>query len=331
LGSIVDLVKRHRDGERIFPERIDVVTGEFPCQDFSIAGKRMGLKSGIGHDGKKLEDSAPSAENRGQLYIWMREAVDITRPKMFIAENVKGLVNLSDVRNIIENDFHSVSENGYLVLRPRVLHAANYGVPQSRERVFFMGFKKSAMRKEAIEAMSADDIPEEYDPYPPATHSYTAEGEELFAPVTVAQTFSGLAEPSVSMDPSQQKYSCAKYMGKRLQGQTEVKLDGIGPTIRSEHHGNIEYRRLSLEHGGKHAHELNSGMKERRLTVRECARLQTFPDDYEFVIPPKHRYDGLSASDSYKLIGNAVPPLLGYHIAKRTEKNWALYFGECGE
>ena len=117
-------------------------------------------------------------------------------------------------------------------------------------------------------------------------------------------------------------------MGKHCQGQTEINLDGIGPTIRAEHHGNIEYRRLSTEKGGKYADELGIGLKERRLSVRECARIQTFPDNFKFVVPTKKSKKGVSASSAYKLIGNAVPPLLGYHIAKRLEKNWQLYFGE---
>lgn len=70
--------------------------------------------------------------------------------------------------------------------------------------------------------------------------------------VTCAEALSGLDEPEESLDLAQQKYSKAKYMGIHCQGQTEIKLNMIGPTIRSEHHGNIEYRRLSAEHGGKH-------------------------------------------------------------------------------
>jgi DNA (cytosine-5)-methyltransferase 1 len=62
------------------------------------------------------------------------------------------------------------------------------------------------------------------------------------------------------------------------------------------------------------------------LTIRECARIQTFPDDYEFVFTGSGKVKGVSASEAYKIIGNAVPPLLGYHIAKRLEKNWNLYF-----
>ncbi|WP_288771465.1 DNA cytosine methyltransferase [uncultured Sneathia sp.] len=69
LESIVDLVKSHHKGEKIFPDDIDIVTGGFPCQDFSVAGKRQGFKSLKSHDGKTMLDKEqPSIENRGQLY-----------------------------------------------------------------------------------------------------------------------------------------------------------------------------------------------------------------------------------------------------------------------
>ena len=145
--------------------------------------------------------------------------------------------------------------------------------------------------------------------------------------VTVEQAFVDLLEPEVSDDISQQKYSKAKFMGKHCQGQQEVKLNGVAPTIRSEHHGNIEFRRLSKENGGTHYKELKNGLKERRLTIRECARIQTFPDDYEFIIEKKGENIPVSASEAYKIIGNAVPPLLAFHIAKRIEDNWKKYFG----
>ena len=150
---------------------------------------------------------------------------------------------------------------------------------------------------------------------------------ELSKPTDLRHAFIGLLEPGLSSDLSQNKYSKAKYMGKHCQGQNEVCLDSVGPTIRSEHHGNIEFRRLSVEHGGANESELEKGLTERRLTVRECARIQTFPDDYEFVFN-EGRKDGVSAASAYKIIGNAVPPLLAYHIAKRLELNWEKYFGD---
>ena len=324
--SIVNLVKLYKEiGLSVFPKNIDVVTGGFPCQDFSIAGKRLGFNSQTSHDGKKINDNQlPQSESRGQLYMWMKEVISIVQPKVFVAENVKGLVNLGDVKKIIERDFSSIGGNGYIVVNAKVLHAADYGVPQSRERVIFLGFKKSALKPEALKALSQEIIPDEYNPYPNKTHSWSEEKKEYKKPVTLSKALSGLQEPNCTKDLSQKHYSKAKYMGAHCQGQTEIKLDSIGPTIRSEHHGNIEYRRLSIEHGGKYIKELEHGKIERRLTIRECARIQTFPDDYEFVFKKENM--SLSASEAYKVIGNAVPPLLGYHIAKRLEKLWDKFF-----
>ena len=146
--------------------------------------------------------------------------------------------------------------------------------------------------------------------------------------MTCSDAFVDLKEPEYSSDKSQQVYSKAKYMGKHCQGQTEVKLDDVGPTIRSEHHGNIEYRRLNAEHGGKHTEELTAGLPERRLTIRECARIQTFPDEYQFILPKTDKNSSVSSSDAYKIIGNAVPCVLAYNIAKNIESKWNLYFGE---
>lgn len=331
LNSIVDLVKLQKENDlNIFPQNVDVLIGGFPCQDFSVAGKRRGFNSNRRHDGKKVDIEAPTIENRGQLYIWMREVISITEPKVFVAENVKGLTNLDDTKEIIEKDFASVCNGGYLVVPAKVLNAANYGVPQGRERVIFFGFKKSELLPEALEELSKEKPSDKYTPYPPITHYLPGDEpeEHLKKFVTVKDALTGLGEPEDSSDVSHQKYSRAKYMGTHCQGQNEVKLDSVGPTIRSEHHGNIEFRRLSEEHGGRNKSELADGLKERRLSVRECARIQTFPDDYDFVIAAKEGNKAVSASEAYKIIGNAVPPLLGYHIAKRLEQNWKLYFGE---
>ena len=329
VTSIVELVKLQKTNQKnMFPYNVDIVTGGFPCQDFSVAGKRLGFNSDKSHNGKKLDDDTPSVESRGQLYMWMREVIGLVQPKMFIAENVKGLTNLSDVKEIIEKDFASVCDGGYIVVPARVLHSAYYGVPQSRERVIFFGFKKSALTQNALANLSSGVINSTYDPYPKETHSDNPDVNSDLKPfVAVGKVFEDLLEPSDTTDKDQTKYSKAKYMGKHCQGQTEINLNGIGPTIRSEHHGNIEYRRLSEEHGGTHYDELKAGMKERRLTIRECARIQTFPDDYHFVLPSCGDEPSVSASEAYKLIGNAVPPLLAYNIAKRIEDNWELYFG----
>ena len=324
--SIVDLVKMHRKGADIFPKNIDVVTGGFPCQDFSVAGKRKGFNSDKDDYGKKREGDEPSEETRGKLYYWMKQVIDIVKPKIFVAENVKGLVNLGDVKDIIQKDFASADGNGYIVLPPQVLHAGNFGVPESRERVIFIGMREHALRLDALQALSTNDIPEEYNPYPKPTHAATAKGSNLLGIVTTQDVLEGLKEPEESIDISQQLYSKAKFLTSG-QGQAEIKLDCLGPTIRSEHHGNIEYRRLSLEHGGKYIGELKAGLKERRLTPRECALIQTFPPDYRFVMKKTSgRGFRLSSSGAYKVIGNAVPPVLAFNIAMRIQELWDKYF-----
>ena len=157
--SIVDLVKMYRNGVNFFPEDVDVVTGGFPCQDFSVAGKRNGFNSHKNHLGELVNSKTASVETRGQLYMWMKEVIDITQPKIFIAENVKGLVNLDNVKKIIQNDFSSANGNGYIVFDPQVLHSADYGVPQSRERVIFIGIKKSALNKKALVEFTKNKLP----------------------------------------------------------------------------------------------------------------------------------------------------------------------------
>lgn len=325
IDSIVDLVKRAQLGEKVFPDNIDIVTGGFPCQDFSVAGKRKGFNSDKSHNGGKLEVDEPTVESRGQLYMWMKEVVTLTQPSIFIAENVKGLTTLEDAKEVIEHDFANAADGGYIVIPARVLHAANYGVPQSRERVIFYGFKRSALKAEAAEELLNLTVNNDYDPYPVPTHSFNVDGENLYPFVTCREALEGLDEPENTTDIAQTKYSKAKYM-KKGQGNIEIKLDSISPTIRSEHHGNIEFRRLSAENGGTHTEELECGLEQRRLTIRECARLQTFPDDYQFILSKTAQNKSVSASEAYKIIGNAVPCVLGYNIAMRLAENWDKYF-----
>lgn len=317
LESIVDLVKKHHEGTFDFPESIDVVTGGFPCQDFSVAGKRLGFDSQKSHNGKNEEHA--EGESRGTLYLWMKQVIEIVKPKIFIAENVKGLVSLGDAKRIIEEDFRNIDE-GYCVVDAQVLKAWEYGVPQSRERVVFIGISRKYASSKILADLEKNGSKSKFYPYPPKTH-----GNGLQKIVTCKDAFANLKEPEKSEDKAQQVYSKAKYYGK-MQGSSEINLNDIGPTIRSEHHGNIEFRRLNEEHGGTHNDELSKNLPERRLSVRECARIQTFPDDYEFIF--NDGTEKVNSSGAYKVIGNAVPPLLGYAIGKRLEAIWNNLFGE---
>ncbi|MDP8079884.1 DNA cytosine methyltransferase [Phocoenobacter skyensis] len=337
VASIVDLVKDYRKGNKnIFPDSVDIVTGGFPCQDFSVSGKRKGFNSHKDHNGNIIEDSIPTKETRGKLYMWMKEVIEITLPKIFIAENVKGLANLGDIKDIIQSDFSSINGDSYLVLPPQILHAGQFGIPQSRERIFFIGLKKSSLTDEALKELSKENIDEKVTPYPVPTHRLNGEFHfsskaHLMKEFTKSKSvLLDLEEPEQSDDLSQKFYSKAKFMGKHCQGQKEIDLNKLAPTIRSEHHGNIEFRRLDIENGGIIVDELERGLKQRRLTLRECARIQTFPDNFNFVISKNknHTKFFVSPSMGYKLVGNAVPPLLAYHIAKKIESNWDFYFGK---
>ena len=183
------------------------------------------------------------------------------------------------------------------------------------------------MKKEASDHLSsASDSP--FNPYPPQTHGDLKTDSRLAPYVKVKDVFVGLKEPDESDDPMQKVYSKAKYYGSHCQGQKEIDLKGLGPTIRAEHHGNIEFRRLLKERGGRHVKELAAGLKERRLTVRECARIQTFPDEFEFVRSSAAMGSefSMSPSDAYRVIGNAVPPLLAFNIAWRLQELWPKIF-----
>ena len=317
LESIVDVVNNIENNEFSFPSNIDVVTGGFPCQDFSFAGKRKGFESHKDHNGMAYNE--PTEATRGQLYLWLKKVVEMTKPKVFIAENVKGLVTLGDVKEIIQNDFRNI-DDGYVVLDAKVLNAKDYGVAQNRERVIFIGISKRHANQQVLEELMTLQEKSKVYPYPPKTHGL----EDGLKPyVTLNQILAHLPEPEFSAsDKSQQAYSKAKLF-KKTQGNLEVNMNGQAPTIRAEHHGNIEFRRLSQENGGTNLAEFH--LPQRRLTVRECALIQSFPPDYEFVF--NHgKNNSLSASSAYKIIGNAVPPLLGFAIGKHLSEIWAELF-----
>jgi len=251
-GDISEILKgNYPDSAPKMPNKIDVVLGGFPCQDFSIAGKRKGFEG-----------------NRGKLYQSMVEAVKKTRPAIFVAENVKGLLSMDNgeaIKTIIK-DFGAL---GYSVVY-KLHHAADYGVPQNRERVLIVGTDKKR------------GLPEFKFPKP--THK-----KDNWT--TLEKTIADLENKKEGVI---QNHFWSKAKVNKGQGNTIVSKDKISPTMRAEHHGNIEFH-----WNGK-----------RRLSAREAARIQTFPDD--FVFYP-------STSSAYKQIGNAVPPLLGWNIAKSVE------------
>lgn len=234
----------------------DIVVGGFPCQDFSLAGKRQGL-----------------SVQRGQLYLSMAKVIEQVRPKVFVAENVKGLLSWEGglgIRTMI-NDFE---ELGYHV-EYKLHNTANFGVPQTRERVIIMGVRKDV----------ADKVV-----WPLETHSSTPDTTGLKPWVTLKDALGDLEDEKKLNCLPNPGYSKAKLF-PGTQGNTTTKADKPGPTMRAEHHGNIEFH-----------YKL-----PRRLAAREAARIQSFPDDFVFVS---------STTDAYRQIGNAVAPVFGWHIAQ---------------
>ena len=274
-------------GNFVFPEA-DIVIGGFPCQDFSHAGRRKGLKSNKAHDLKEKVDSKKE-NNRGTLYKSFVEVVKQVKPKIFVAENVYGLITMENepIKQIMK-DF---SEVGYDV-NYQVVYCPDFGIPQTRKRVIIMGISKERNV----------DINEEWNHI---TKNKTN--------CNIGKYFHHLKEPNMTEDISQMVYSKAKKLEKG-QGQTEVNLGSFAPTMRAEHHGNIEFRRY--KNSKLNINETN--MDERRLTVREVGLIQTFPPDYVF-----SKRKNMVA---YKYIGNAVPPLLGYLIADKVNELCKRHF-----
>jgi DNA (cytosine-5)-methyltransferase 1 len=248
-----------------------VITGGFPCQDFSHAGKRKGFDS-----------------SRGTLYQAYVELVKRVKPMMFIAENVNGLLTMpGDPIKTIIADF---SGAGYEV-KYQLMKSEEFGIPQTRWRVIIMGLRLD------IKPSSL-----------PADWNVITENR---CQTHIRPYFAHLEEPDVSQDPAQQVYSRAAKLEKG-QGQKEVGLDEFGPTMRAEHHGNIEFRRLATD-----SKNGEPGLAERRLTVREAALIQTFPPNCILT-------DTKKTSKAYKPIGNAVPPLLGYIIGRKVAQILAV-------
>lgn len=232
-------------GEQIdnLPSSADIVVGGFPCQDISINGKMLGV------NGK-----------RSGLYTYIVEAVKRTKPKAFIAENVGGLLlrqNEYSLNKILQ-DFHSL---GYKITY-HLYHAEYYGVPQTRERVIFVG--------------TGEGLPSFVPPKPC-----------LFTPVTAYEALHDLEAHPLDKSISH-VWSNAKVSGE--QGNRRLIADRPGYTIRAECHGNIQFH-YALP---------------RRISMREAARIQSFPDSFSFPC-------GLRETE--RQIGNAVPPVLAWHIA----------------
>jgi DNA (cytosine-5)-methyltransferase 1 len=254
--------------------KVDLLTGGVPCQSFSQAGLRKGLE-----------------DPRGDLMLKFIDILNLIKPKLFMIENVKGLLtheNGETIKKII----NALNKNNLYNITYKCLDASKYDVPQKRERVFIVGVLKSINRSFEFPEESANkkvlkdvlvDVPIS------SGLKYNQEKQDLFKMIPQGGCWINLPENL------QKEYLGNSYNsggGKR----------GI------LHRLSMEKPALTLlctpsQKQTERCHPL----EERPLTIREYARIQTFNDDYEFIG---------SINSQYKQIGNAVPVELAKHMGK---------------
>lgn len=270
--------------------KIDVVTGGFPCQSFSYAGKKLGL-----------EDA------RGTLFYEFARVVQETQPLMCVGENVKGLVT-HDNGKTLEAMVQILDDLGYDVMEPQVLKAAYYNVPQKRERLFLVGIKRGTgirfnypkPNKEMMpisEALKAGslyptDVPDS------AGQIYPKRKKEIMDMVPPGGYWRDLPLTV------QKEYMLKSfYLGGGKTGMAR-RISWDEPCLT-----------LTTSPAQKQTERCHPD-ETRPFTIKEYARIQTFPDDWAF--------QG-SMNQIYKQIGNAVPVNLGYALGKELVKSLNEY------
>lgn len=335
------------------PDDIDVVIGGFPCQGFSMAGKR------------EVND------DRNFLYKEMKRIIGIVQPKMFVAENVRGLLSMEKGK-VIEKIVQDFSDLGYRV-DYRLLYAPDYGVPQSRYRVFIVGIKDkedicfpepNTIKYQTVRdsigdllelgQLSNHEILQSWPSYYDFVMNRIKEGQKLCnsrhgensiytwdIPEAYGETSPEEKELLITLAKNRRhkKYGIkdgnplsasilAELMNKDLPYIHNLTQSLIQKEYLSEKEPDFyditkanfnRFKRLSwdepaptiLTNFDSPRNYLHPS-ENRPLTVREAARLQTFPDSFVF----KGNY-----KKQYTQVGNAVPPLLAYHVAKSIQKN----------
>lgn len=269
-----------------YKDKVDLVIGGPPCQGFSTIGKRL------------IKDP------RNELVFEFIRFVDVIRPKVFLMENVRGLLSANDglIKDAITSEYKEI---GYKVIH-KVICAADYGVPQMRYRVLFIG-----VRNDLIEEPSF--------PTPLfKKNNYLTVGDAIMDLVGKENNFPNHV-PMKHNEVVTKRISCIKEgEGIPKEGLPEdcakgSRSDYTKNTIKNFSH---VYKRLSRFKPattmvpGHNAFPLHP-TENRSLTVREAARIQTFPDDVIF--------EGTRQEQCIQ-VGNAVPVRLAYELAKHIKE-----------
>lgn len=266
-----------------YKDKIDVLTGGFPCQAFSYAGKKLGFE-----------------DTRGTLFFEFARAVKETNPKIIVAENVRGLLNHEN-GNTLQVITDVIDDLGYELVPPRVLKAIFYQVPQKRERLFLVGIRKDLAGISKFnwpspysrimtmkDALKAGELYDNDVPFSEG-QKYPERKVEILARVPQGGYWRDLP------DDLQREYMKKSYfLGGGKTGMAR-RLSWDEPSLT-----------LTCSPAQKQTERCHPE-ETRPLTVREYARIQTFPDNWEFSGP---------ISAKYKQIGNAVPVNLAYAVGR---------------
>ncbi len=265
----------------------DLLVGGFPCQAFSIAGKRKGF-----------------ADTRGTLFFNIARILKSKKPRMFILENVKGLLS-HDSGNTFKTIISTLAELGY-DLEWQVLNSKNFGVPQNRERVFIVGHLRKETRSKIFPFTKnhSEDIV-----LPTITTRVTADSNGTYVSERSPRQIIGGSQGNRVYDPKGISTTLASQAGGLgaktglyavggLQAHQKPRKDGISPTLTQA---------MGMG-GGQTPLVWSKKIKIRRLTPLECERLQGFPDNWT---------EGISDTQRYKTLGNAVTVNVVRAIARR--------------
>lgn len=262
---------------------VDVLAGGFPCQAFSYAGKKLGFE-----------------DTRGTLFFEFARAAKEVNPKVLLAENVRGLLNHDDGRTL-ETIKNIITDLGYTLFEPRVLKAIFYKVPQKRERLIIVAvrndladgidyewpssYNKILTLKDALKKgdLYDSDVPES------EGQKYPKRKAEILSMVPPGGYWRDLPE-----DIQKEYMLKSFYLGGGKTGMAR-RLSWDEPSLT-----------LTCAPAQKQTERCHPE-ETRPLTVREYARIQTFPDDWVFEGP---------MSAKYKQIGNAVPVNLSFAVGK---------------